>query len=141
MTSYIPTGTQTHVIARAKASCEYCLIHSNYAALTHEVDHIVAEKHGGSSEEANLAYSCAQCNRFKGSDLASIDPRSGKIVPLFNLRTDNWSEHFTLDGPVIMPLTQNGRATERLLQLNQIDRILLRRELLNTGRYPFQFGK
>jgi hypothetical protein len=116
-------------------------MHSNYAALKHEVDHIIAEKHGGSSDEANLAYACAQCNRFKGSDLASIDPRSKKIIPLFNPRTDNWHDHFTLDGPIIVPLTESGRATERLLQLNQIDRILLRRELLNTGRYPYEFGQ
>ena len=38
-----------------------------------------------------------------------------------------------------MPTMQhllNGKATIRLLQLNQIDRLLLRQELYALGRYP-----
>jgi hypothetical protein len=34
-----------------------------------------------------------------------------------------------------------GRVTERLLQLNQLDRVLLRKELIAVGRYPFRFGE
>ncbi|MBI1299831.1 HNH endonuclease [bacterium] len=125
------------VVERAKARCEYCLVHEDYAVLVHEIDHVIATKHGGETLDSNLAYACAQCNRFKGSDIASVDPETGAIVPLFNPRADAWSNHFVLDGPVISPLTAIARATERLLQLNQIDRILLRKELLSTGRYPY----
>jgi HNH endonuclease len=103
------------------------------------MSHVIAEKHGGATEADNLAYACAQCNRFKGSDIATFDPHTGYIVPLFNPRTQNWPDHFRHDGAVIIALSSQGRATERLLQLNQIDRVLLRRELINAGRYPYRF--
>lgn len=37
-----------------------------------QVDHIISEKHGGATEEHNLAYACSYCNRNKGSDIGSI---------------------------------------------------------------------
>lgn len=89
----------------------------------------------------NLAYACAQCNRFKGSDLTSLDPKTGTLVGLFNPRIHAWLEHFELDGPRIVAVSPIGRTTERLLQLNQIDRLLLRKELIAAKRYPFRFGK
>ena len=137
--TYVPAELRTLAIARAQESCEYCLVHADYAVLVHEIDHVIAEKHGGSTEADNLAYACAQCNRFKGSDIATFDPQTGQIVALFNPRTQSWQAHFRLDGAVIMALSPQGRATERLLQLNQIDRVLLRRELIRTSRYPYRF--
>ena len=136
--TYIPTDLRALVLARARETCEYCLVHADYAGLVHEIDHVIAEKHGGITEAENLAYACAQCNRFKGSDIATLDQHTGKVEPLFNPRQQRWHEHFRLDSPV--PLTPTGRATERLLQLNQIDRILLRTELLSAYRYPYQYG-
>jgi hypothetical protein len=138
--TYVPLDLRTLAIARARESCEYCLIHADYAVLVHEIDHVIAAKHGGVTTVENLAYACAQCNRFKGSDIATVDPHTGHIVPLFNPRTQRWEEHFRLDGAVIVALSPTGGATERLLQLNLIDRLLLRQELLSTGRYPYQFG-
>lgn len=133
----VPARLRSLIIARSLQSCEYCLVHSDYTAFAHEIDHILARKHGGTTDADNLAYACAQCNRFKGSDIAAPDPETGQITALFNPRTMAWEEHFRLDGPRIVPLTATGRATERLLQLNQIDRLLLRKELLAKGRYPF----
>lgn len=124
------------VVERAGARCEYCLVHERYATFAHEVDHIVARKHGGSDAPDNLAYACAQCNRFKGSDIASIDPETGRLTALFHPRTQEWTEHFRLNGFVIEPVSAPGRVTVQLLQLNQIDRLLLRQELLLQGRYP-----
>lgn len=138
--TYIPTDLRALVLARARESCEYCLVHADYAVLVHEIDHVIAEKHGGITEAENLAYACAQCNRFKGSDIATLDPHTGKVEPLFHPRRQRWQEHFRLDGPGIVSLTPTGRATERLLQLNQIDRILLRKALLSAHRYPYQYG-
>lgn len=136
--TYIPAHLRALVVERARESCEYCLVHADYAAFVHEIDHIMAKKHSGATEADNLAYACAQCNRFKGSDVAAPDPESEKIVPLFNPRTQRWEDHFQLDGAIIKPISAIGRATERLLQLNQIDRLLLRQELIATGRYPFR---
>jgi hypothetical protein len=83
------------VIERAQGRCEYCLIHQDVSIYSHEVDHIIALKHGGQTIADNLALSCLPCNRHKGSDFATIDPNSGEIVPLFNPRRQIWEEHFT----------------------------------------------
>jgi len=61
----------------------------------HEPDHVIAEKHGGPTSFENLAWACFHCNRFKGSDLASVDPLSGKTVFLFNPREQRWTHYFT----------------------------------------------
>ncbi len=133
----VTTSVRALVAARAMRSCEYCLVHAEYTAFAHEIDHIVARKHGGASNVENLAYACAQCNRFKGSDIAAQDPKTGEVTPLFHPRTMAWSDHFAFEGHRIIGLSAIGRATEKLLQLNQIDRLLLRKELFAKGRYPF----
>ena len=135
--SRVPARLREQVIARDRERCEYCLVNSLFATFTHEVDHVIARQHGGTTALENLAYACAQCNRFKGSNIAAPDPQTGDIVTLFNPRTQDWSSHFLLDGPTIPPRTASGRATERLLQLNQVDRLLLRQELIHMGQYPF----
>ena len=124
------------VIHRAASTCEYCRVHDRYATFSYQVDHVIAKKHGGTDHPSNLAYSCAQCNRYKGSDIASIDPDSGELVFLYNPRTQQWNDHFRIDGFVITPLTSVARATVNLLQFNQIDRLLLRQELASQDNYP-----
>jgi hypothetical protein len=66
--------------------------------MPYEVDHIIAEKHGGSSTSENLCWSCYLYNGYKGSDIGSIDwDGSGKLTPLFNPRRDSWNNHFRLN--------------------------------------------
>jgi len=60
------------VIERAADCCEYCLIHQDLAASIHQVDHVIAEKHGGETKPDNLALSRMLCNRRKASDIGSI---------------------------------------------------------------------
>ena len=132
---YVPVALRRLVRARAAERCEYCLVPEQLTLATHWVDHIIAEKHGGQTEESNLALSCVLCNQHKGSDLASLDPDTGQITPLFHPRRDRWLSHFRLDGARVEPLTPVGRVTVRLLQLNHPHRIderelLLRLELL-----------
>ena len=122
------------VVERAGKCCEYCLIHQDLAASTHQVDHVIAEKHGGKTTLENLALSCTLCNRRKGSDLSSIDPTTGKVVALFHPRSQKWSEHFELSGTRILGLTPEGRATAELLQVNSFERLVERAELLRAGR-------
>lgn len=95
-TSYISTALRRMVEERAKYRCEYCLLPNNISFFSHEIDHVIAEKHGGQTEENNLAYSCLYCNRYKGSDLGSFDPLTGDFSFLFNPRLQQWSEHFAL---------------------------------------------
>ncbi len=122
------------VVASAGNRCEYCLIHQEDVAARHQVDHIIAEKHGGETTLPNLALSCIVCNRRKSSDIAAIDPESGQLVPLFNPRTQEWFQHFQLSGSRIVGRTAEGRATVEFLQLNAPERILERASLIRLGR-------
>ncbi|OQW86515.1 MAG: restriction endonuclease [Thiotrichaceae bacterium IS1] len=79
-TTYIPVELRRLVYERARGCCEYCLIPETVVLVSHQIDHIIAEKHGGLTEADNLALSCAVCNKHKGSDLASIDPDTNQIV-------------------------------------------------------------
>jgi hypothetical protein len=115
---------------RAGGACEYCLAPEATALFAHEVDHIVAEKHGGTTTEDNLALSCAACNLHKGSDIGSIDPVTGELVPLFHPRRDRWSDAFQLIDARIVPRTAAARATVRLLQLNRPERVAERAVLV-----------
>jgi hypothetical protein len=76
------------------------------------------------------------CNLQKGTDLASIDPATGRITPLFNPRRQEWRRHFRLEGPQIMPKTASGRATVFLLRLNDEWRVEEREGLIGIGHYP-----
>lgn len=135
-TTYIPTALRLLVAERAKHRCEYCLVHEEDVLLPHEADHIIAEQHGGKTSAENLALACIHCNRHKGPNLASLDPISGQLTPLFNPRTQIWTEHFALEQAYILPLTPVGRVTVQLLKLNQPDRIQVRQALIETGTYP-----
>ncbi len=79
---------------------------------------------------------CVFCNRYKGSDLASIDIETGRIVRLFHPRRDTWKRHSRLEGGLIVPRTAVGRVTEYLLQFNRSDRAEVRSRLIVEGRYP-----
>ena len=133
----ILASLRREVRERAKQRCEYCLLPESQAFFPHEPDHLIALKHGGQSMAANLALACSDCNRFKGSDIASIDAVTGKLVRLFNPRAQRWSAHFRLIGGQIIPLTPTGRVTERLLRLNLASRVEVREELAALGLYPY----
>lgn len=136
MSAAVPIELRELVRQRSKARCEYCLLHEDDSFFSHEVDHIVAVKHGGQTIEDNLAWSCAICNRRKGSDLTSIDPESGEIVRLFHPRHDVWQDHFQLEHGRIIPLTPIGRVTVFLLKFNRSKRVRIRRALMAAGQYP-----
>ncbi|HEV7226115.1 MAG TPA: HNH endonuclease, partial [Pirellulales bacterium] len=79
------------------------------------VEHIVARQHRVDNSLANLALACDRCNFLKGPNMASIDPNDGAMTRLYHPRQDAWSDHFQLDGAVIIGSTPIGRATVRLL--------------------------
>jgi hypothetical protein len=136
--AHIPAALRREVVARARNRCEYCGIPDDATFVSHEVDHVIAERHGGKTVRENLAYSCFRCNRLKGTDLTSIDPQTGKITRLFNPRTDKWNRHFRLGDPesaVIEPISAIGRTTALFLRFNDNEWIALRAELQRQGRY------
>ncbi|MDB6036370.1 MAG: restriction endonuclease [Verrucomicrobiales bacterium] len=94
---------------RAGARCEYCHLPERFATLRFQQDHVIALKHRGSNDLENLAWSCADCNAHKGSDLTGFDPVSRTLERLFNPRVHQWVEHFGWDGP---ELTVERRSVE-----------------------------
>lgn len=136
VTSSISPSLRQLVIERAQGKCEYCLIHQDYSIYSHEVDHVIARKHGGKTVAENLALSCLSCNRHKGSDLTTFDPVTHEIVPLFNPRCQIWIDHFTLEKTRLLGTTATGRATVFLLKLNASTRLSYRQVLIAQGRYP-----
>ena len=87
MTSYVASALRKLVADRAERLCEYCLIQEDDTFFGCEIEHVIAQKHGGATTPDNLAYACAFCNRAKGTDIASLSLR-GDLVRLFNPRTD-----------------------------------------------------
>ncbi len=137
--TYISADLRRLVVVRAANLCEYCLIHNDDTLFSHEIDHILSEKHGGLTQEDNLAYACFACNRNKGSDIASLEPEKGGVVRFFHPRQDAWHEHFALDasdGITFFPRTAPAEATVRIFGINNLDRLLERQALQLAGRYP-----
>lgn len=128
--TYISTLLRRLVQERAADKCEYCELPAQLAFYPHEIDHIIAKKHGGETDAENLAYTCWRCNRHKGSDLGSFDPQTNNFCFLFHPRQQKWSEHFQIQSAYLIGLTAIGRTTVQLLQLNTPDRITERERLL-----------
>jgi hypothetical protein len=136
VTSYIPSALRQQVRERADDCCEYCRIPQSLKPFTFHIEHIIAEKHGGSTTVDNLGLSCRECNSHKGSDLTSIDPATGSVERLFHPREHVWDEHFRLDGSRIIGRSAAGRVTVQLLQLNAPQRLVERDAMIALDRYP-----
>ncbi|MEQ1924078.1 MAG: HNH endonuclease signature motif containing protein [Pyrinomonadaceae bacterium] len=141
MSSYISHAIRQQVASRANNVCEYCLIAEGDSYFRHQVEHIISLKHGGSSDLENLALACVFCNRNKGSDVAAIIPETNLAIRFYNPRIDRWSEHFLIDGVLIVGLTESAEATIRILQMNHGDQILEREILAKRGNYPSEAAK
>jgi len=119
-------ATRTLVRIRASGRCEYCTILEQEDAFTFHVEHIIAKKHGGKNDESNLAFACQHCNLHKGSNLSGIDPDTTLVVQLYSPREDDWHNHFRFNGPRFEGLTPTGRATIKVLAMNDNDRVQAR---------------
>ncbi len=136
MANDIGEELRAEIAQRAGWRYEYCHIHWEDSGFPHEIDHIISRKRGGPTLSNNLAFACVICNRYKGSDVASIEPETGEIIRLFNPWSDRWTDHFRIGGPLIEPITKVGSTTARLLRFNAPERVLERRLLQSLDRYP-----
>jgi 5-methylcytosine-specific restriction endonuclease McrA len=119
--------TRQSVRDRAGNRCEYCQLPQQLSPVAQlQIEHIVPRKHGGNDDDQNLALACVDGNLSKSSNLTGIDPATGQIAPLFNPRSQRWDEHFTWERTLIVGLTPIGRATIRVLNLNDDKRRQLR---------------
>ena len=111
--------------------CDYCRLPRTFDPLPFQIDHVIAQQHGGETELANLAWCCLHCNKHKGPNIAGIDPQSGDIVRLFHPRRQRWGRHFRWEGATLIGLTKNARATIRVLAINDPDAVEFRAELMD----------
>ncbi len=109
----ISAEVERRVRQAASHRCGYCLSPQRLVMARLELEHIIPVAKGGDSSELNLWLSCPLRNRFKADKTSSRDPDTGIEVPLFNPRTQRWSEHFRWaeDGIRVIGLTPVGRAT------------------------------
>jgi hypothetical protein len=132
----VDDALREQVWQRAQNRCEYCQIAQEFSIIPFEIDHIVARKHRGRTSESNLALSCFYDNSFKGSDIASFDPQTGKLTRLYHSRGQAWARHFQWVGAVLLGRTAVGRTTIETLQINHPLRIEQREALISAGLFP-----
>jgi hypothetical protein len=135
---YIPVTLRQRVAEIARFRCGYCLTSQRIIGPLLEIEHIVPEARGGSSDEEKLFMACPACNSHKSQRIDAVDPESLTIVPLFNPRTDLWNEHFEWieEGAVILGKTSKGRATVAVLNMNHPDIVAARRLWVMAGWHP-----
>jgi 5-methylcytosine-specific restriction endonuclease McrA len=104
---YIPADLERRVRKAARHRCGYCLSAQRLVMARLEIEHIIPVAKGGDRSESNLWLSCPLCNRFKSHHISARDPDADTEVPLFNPRTQRWSEHFrwSEDGTRVIGLT------------------------------------
>jgi len=127
--------TKRAVRTRASQRCEYCRIpQSIYPDFTFHIEHNVARQHGGKDEPDNLALSCHLENCKKGPIFRASIRRPVCSLDCSIHAPDRWNEHFrdAEDGR-ISGLTDVGRTTVHLLDMNSEIRTRIRREIRRLG--------
>lgn len=131
--SVVSAAVREEVRQRAGERCEYRRKPEHIDTYSPQVDHIIPQKHDGSSELDNLAWACFRCNNTKGSDISGYDTETRELTPLFNPRTQNWDDHFEIIEAVLIGRIPIGRVTIRVLQMNHPKQIEARRSLIDAG--------
>ena len=68
--------------------------------------------------------------------MSTVLEADGHIIRLFHPRKDDWFAHFEVEDCLILPKTDIGAATIKLLKLNDVSRILERIDLIEAGLFP-----
>ena len=136
--TYIPKLLRRQIEAEAQYRCGYCQTQESIVGMPFVPDHLVPEALGGLTVRDNLWLACRRCNDYKGDRISGIDTTTSSIVPLFNPRTQIWSEHFKWreKGVLIEGLTSCGRATVVALRLNNDYIVKSRRRWVSVGWHP-----
>lgn len=132
----MPPSRRQQVWERAYGCCEYCQLPQDHDPRPFHLDHIRPQKHDGPTVLGNLAFCCAACSLFKGPNPAGYDPETDVLHPLFNPRTQRWSDHFAWNEGTLEGLTAVGRTTISVLRINESLRIHHRLLLIELGVFP-----
>jgi hypothetical protein len=135
----IPVDVERRVREAARQRRGYCLSPQHLVMARLEIEHTIPLAKGGTDDEANLWLACPICNGHKSDKTEAIDPETGAVVPLFNPRTQRWSDHFAWsdDGLQIVGQTPVGRATVVALHLSDDpDALTVRSFWVLAGWHP-----
>lgn len=126
------------VAERAKRRCEYCQSPESLSVGSFHVDHVVPLARSGATRLSNLAYCCPGCNSSKWSKVRARDPKTNRLVALFNPRRQAWADHFqwSNDENYLVGQTPCGRATVEALEMNRSRLIQLRQLWKKWGHHP-----
>jgi hypothetical protein len=132
----IPGSLRAQVEIRAGQRCEYCGLSQIGQVATFHIDHVVPRAAGGLTVIDNLALACVSCSLRKWAKQSATDPKTGVEEPLYNPRTQVWSEHFRWNAEHVEPLSPTGRATIAALAMNRPLMVAIRAEEAARGRHP-----
>ena len=134
----LSVSTREWVARAARFRCGYCLTSERIVGPLLEIDHIVPEAHGGTSQERNPWLACPLCNSRKADRVQAVDPVTGLAARLFNPRQDWWPDHFgwVEDGAMIAGTTPIGRATVAALRMNEAGIVAARSLWILAGWHP-----
>lgn len=136
--TYIPVILRRQIKEAANNCCEYCCVPSAVAFASYHIDHIISEKQGGTTTFSNLALACRLCNLSKGSSIAAYQEFSEALIRLYNPRRDRWVLHFKMhESGRVVARTEIGLGTIKVLNLNDLQRVEVRRVLLARGIISF----
>ena len=136
--TYISAELRRQIRADSAQSCGYCHTPEAFLGMPLDIDHLWPEALGGATARENLWLACPRCNDFKGDRVEAFDPVSGESAPLFNPRTQRWTEYFSwsASGERILGRTPIGRATVEALRLNNEFILVARQFWVEAGRWP-----
>ena len=126
MSHYISNKLREIVVKRAGHCCEYCRLPLEDSFFPYHIDHIISLKHGGQTVLNNLTLSCMLCNINKGSDIGTVLLPDRIFIRLYNPRIDKWNEHFEFSEAAIYAKTSVGKASIKVLKLNEVERVVER---------------
>jgi hypothetical protein len=136
--TYISEKLREKVRQSAQFRCGFCLFQEYYSPSVFQIDHIIPLSFGGTNDEENLWLLCEPCNRAKSNKIEGFDSATNLTVPLFNPRTQIWSEHFEWSEHYtqIIGKTPIGRITVAELNLNKERLINIRKHWISAGWHP-----
>lgn len=137
MTAYVSSGLRAQVRSFFGSLCAYCQTAESLTVAIFEIEHIIPRSQGGATEFKNLCLACPSCNRFK-SDRTAGRLASGLQTRLFHPHQDSWQDHFgwTINGTIIVGLTEVAEATIHLLRMNRPQVVSVRELWVDAGRHP-----
>jgi hypothetical protein len=137
VSAYLPESLKIQIREGDRHRC-YCLTSEANSGLPMSFDHIHPQSKGGNTSFENVCLACRSCNEYKSDLTEAQDPLTGEIVPLFNPRAQQWSEHFawSLDATRVEGQTSIGQTTIAALRMNNSVIVAARSRWVISGWYP-----